>query len=134
MSCRPALLPGLARVSGPVALRRSSAARHLSIPAAVEFDSDTVTAVIAVVAGLGAGIGVPVAFTLSEQRDKQRIEAIREMNRATLKATGETLSEARAFPPSSRSRQPLAGCNLHYNLWSGNHCRSTLTLFGCAWL
>jgi hypothetical protein len=56
-----------------------------------------VTIVAACVGGLIAGIGIPVLFAQSEQRDKERIEAIRERNRAQLKATGEMLSEVRAI-------------------------------------
>lgn len=72
----------------------------------MELDSDTVTLVLAAAAGIGLGIGVPVLFAASEKRDKDRIAAIRELNRATLKATGETLSEARAGRGARPPRKP----------------------------
>jgi len=103
------------RCSPCAAPRRSSfggrrAGLGLTTPRAVEFDSDTVVAVAAAVAGGVFGIGVPVLFTMSERRDKARIEAIRERNRATLKATGETMSEARC-------RRTWAGCGEHPFPW-----------------
>ena len=55
-------------------------------------DAETVTAGLAAVAGLGAGLGIPVFFVWQERRDKERLEEIRELNRATLKATGEQMS------------------------------------------
>lgn len=60
---------------------------------AVEFDSETVTTFVAALLGVGAGIGVPIFFVMQEERDKERLEEIRELNRATLKATGEQMSE-----------------------------------------
>jgi len=45
------------------------------------------------VLGVGAGLGVPIFFVMQEERDKERLEEIRELNRATLKATGEQMSE-----------------------------------------
>lgn len=60
---------------------------------ALEMDSDTILLVVAGVAGIGAGIGIPAFFMFTETRDKERVAEIREMNRATLKATGETMSE-----------------------------------------
>ena len=47
----------------------------------------------AAVLGIGAGLGIPIFFVTQETRDKERIEEIRELNRATLKATGEQMSE-----------------------------------------
>ena len=55
-------------------------------------DAETVTAGLAAVAGLGAGLGIPIFFVWQERRDKERLEEIRELNRATLKATGEQMS------------------------------------------
>lgn len=71
--------------------RRSVATR------AIEFDSDTLTIVLAAVAGVGLGIGAPVFYAQAEKRDKERIEAIRQMNRANLKATGQLLSDVRSL-------------------------------------
>lgn len=79
-------------------VQRPQQCRRTVCPAA-ELDSETITLGLAAVAGIGAGIGVPVLFTMAEKRDKERIDEIRELNRATLKATGETLSEAR--PPET---------------------------------
>eukprot|EP00217_Crustomastix_stigmatica_P011794 CAMPEP_0183793568 /NCGR_PEP_ID=MMETSP0803_2-20130417/3298_1 /TAXON_ID=195967 /ORGANISM="Crustomastix stigmata, Strain CCMP3273" /LENGTH=120 /DNA_ID=CAMNT_0026037951 /DNA_START=24 /DNA_END=386 /DNA_ORIENTATION=- len=79
-----------------VAARRAPVAKALPAEVAqvaLELDSDTVFLGIAAVLGVGAGVGLPVLFAASENRDRQRVEEIRELNRATLKATGETLSE-----------------------------------------
>ena len=74
--------------------RAPHAGRSVSVRA-VEIDSDTVTLVLAAVAGIGLGVGVPVLFAASEKRDKERIESIRELNRANLRATGQLLSDVR---------------------------------------
>lgn len=79
----------------PRVQRQQQGRQSVRPAAAMELDSDTITLAVAAVAGIGAGIGVPILFTLAEKRDKERIEEIRELNRATLKATGETLSEVR---------------------------------------
>lgn len=98
LSARFAVAP--TKVQQQPRVARSQPCRRTVRPAAaIEMDSDTITLALAAVAGVGAGIGVPVLFTLSEKRDKERIEEIRELNRATLKATGETLSEARCQWP-----------------------------------
>ena len=85
------------RAPGSVALPRrrgdaavTSAAAEL---AQVALDEETITIIIAAVIGLGAGLGVPIFFVMQEERDKERLEEIRELNRATLKATGEQMSE-----------------------------------------
>ena len=57
------------------------------------FDGETLTTVLAAVLGIAAGLGIPIFFVTQENRDKERIEEIRELNRATLKATGEQMSE-----------------------------------------
>eukprot|EP00976_Prorocentrum_cordatum_P104668 1193988-Prorocentrum_minimum.AAC.2 len=58
-------------------------------------DGDTVGAVLAGVAGITCGLGIPIFFAKMEARDKARVEELRDMNRQNLKATGETLSEVR---------------------------------------
>jgi len=60
---------------------------------AFDLDSETITTIVAAVLGVGAGLGVPIFFVMQEERDKERLEEIRELNRATLKATGEQMSE-----------------------------------------
>ena len=90
--------PRASRARAPRA-HRPGAARAATLRArgAVEIaqtalDAETVTAGLAAVAGLGAGLGIPIFFVWQEQRDKERLEEIRELNRATLKATGEQMS------------------------------------------
>ena len=90
-------------VARPVAQRYAARqqcrrAQQVRPKAALEVDEDTITLTLAAVAGLGLGIGIPVLFSRAEKRDKERIDEIRELNRATLKATGETLSEVRLSP------------------------------------
>mmetsp|Transcript_15178 Transcript_15178/g.36753 ORF Transcript_15178/g.36753 Transcript_15178/m.36753 type:complete len:149 (-) Transcript_15178:1122-1568(-) len=70
---------------------RASATEVMQV--ALELDSETITTIIAAVAGIGAGLGVPLFFVWQEDRDQARLEEIRELNRATLKATGEQMSE-----------------------------------------
>jgi len=92
----------VARASAPRAHRaRARADRAATLRArgaveiaqtALEMDSETITAGLAAVAGLGAGLGIPIFFVWQEKRDKERLEEIRELNRATLKATGEQMS------------------------------------------
>jgi hypothetical protein len=90
--------PRVARARAPRAHRPGAArAATLRVRGAVEIaqtalDAETVTAGLAAVAGLGAGLGIPIFFVWQERRDKERLEEIRELNRATLKATGEQMS------------------------------------------
>lgn len=62
--------------------------------AQVALSEETITIIVAAVVGLGAGLGIPIFFVMQEERDKERLEEIRELNRATLKATGEQMSES----------------------------------------
>ena len=57
------------------------------------FDAETVVAVLAACMGVAAGLAIPIFFANQEKRDKERLEEIRELNRATLRATGEQMSE-----------------------------------------
>ena len=66
---------------------------HAEIAQLAGFDGETLTTVLAAVLGIAAGLGIPIFFVTQENRDKERIEEIRELNRATLKATGEQMSE-----------------------------------------
>ena len=65
MLCQHALL-----APRPAAARRPSVSARRVATRAVELDGDTVTAAAAIVAGLAFGIGIPVLFAKSEQRDK----------------------------------------------------------------
>ena len=76
---------------GARAPRRDASAREIA-SLALELDADTITAIGAGVLGVGAGLGIPIFFVWQEKRDKERLEEIRELNRATLKATGEQMS------------------------------------------
>ncbi|CAD7703243.1 unnamed protein product, partial [Ostreobium quekettii] len=78
-------------------LRRPGAAgapRRIPRPLdAVEFTADTAVGVGVAVLGLVAGLGIPIFLVKREQRDEQRIEAIRELNRDAIATTGEPLSK-----------------------------------------
>lgn len=56
------------------------------------FDVETVTMVFAAILGIGAGLGVPFFLVKQEERDKENLQRIRELNRATLKITGEQMN------------------------------------------
>merc|ERR1712060_623146 len=56
-----------------------------------DFDFDSLFTFLAVVSA--TGIAIPTFFQRIEDKDKNRIEEIRDLNRSTLKATGETLTE-----------------------------------------
>ena len=64
---------------------------NLAYELALEWE--TIVAGSAAIMGIGAGLAIPIFFVNQEKRDKERIEEIRELNRATLKATGEQMSE-----------------------------------------
>ena len=93
----PKCLPSAARAPASLFAAAPAPARRCVATRAVEFDSDTLTIVLAAVAGVGLGIGAPVFYAQTEKRDKERIESIRQMNRANLKTTGQLMSEARAL-------------------------------------
>ena len=83
------------RVASSAPRARASSARAIAsdiAQVALELDADTLTAIGAGVLGVGAGLGIPIFFVWQEKRDKERLEEIRELNRATLKATGEQMS------------------------------------------
>ena len=79
------------RFAGAGASARANAAQVVA-QTAIDLNEETVTAIGAAVLGLGAGLGIPIFFVWQERRDKERLEEIRELNRATLKATGEQMS------------------------------------------
>ena len=93
----PKCLPSAARAPASLFAAAPAPARRCVATRAVEFDSDTLTIVLAAVAGVGLGIGAPVFYAQTEKRDKERIESIRQMNRANLKTTGQLMSEVRAL-------------------------------------
>ena len=83
------------RATATARARRTTASRALTrdlAQVALELDGETLTAAAAAVLGLGAGLGIPIFFVQQEKRDKERLEEIRELNRATLKATGEQMT------------------------------------------
>lgn len=49
--------------------------------------------VLCAVAGVAVGLGVPIFYTSLEKRDNERLEELRQLNRETLKTSGETLSD-----------------------------------------
>jgi hypothetical protein len=113
----------------PRAAPAAAAPRRGPHPArAVELDSDTITIVVAAVAGVGFGIGLPVLFSQAERRDKERIEEIRELNRATLKATGETLSEVRPLRLRLRNARGVPRCCCYPARRQTSH-----TVGACVW-
>ena len=42
---------------------------------ALELNSETITIVLSAIAGIGAGLGIPIFFVMQEKRDKERLEA-----------------------------------------------------------
>lgn len=56
-------------------------------------DPDVQIGVLGGVLGLGLGIGAPIFYSLRDDRDEERLEELRALNRATFKETGEYLSE-----------------------------------------
>lgn len=63
---------------------------------AIEFDfsdPDTQVSVAGIVLGLVFGLGAPAWYINRLDRDEERLEEIRALNRATFKETGEYLSE-----------------------------------------
>lgn len=83
----------------PSALRSSPAGarRPLQAPCrAIELDfsdPDTQLSVAGVVLGLLMGIGAPVWYVNRTERDEERLEELRAMNRATYQETGEYMSD-----------------------------------------
>lgn len=56
-------------------------------------DPNTLLAAGGAALGLLAGLAIPIFLVAREQRDEERIEAIRELNRQTKEATGEPLTQ-----------------------------------------
>jgi hypothetical protein len=98
------------RVSGPsvrsAAFRSSAAARPALRPVArprlagpcraieLDFsDPDTQLSIAGVVLGLLLGIGAPVWYVKRTERDEERLEELRALNRATFQETGEYMTD-----------------------------------------
>lgn len=81
--------------SSGMALLRSK--RPLQAPCrAIELDfsdPDTQLSVAGVVLGLVMGIGAPVWYVKRTERDEERLEELRAINRATFQETGEYLTD-----------------------------------------
>jgi hypothetical protein len=96
----PALAPASARRAAaaarrPAALPDLLAAAH-PVLAALDLDwsdPDTQIGGFAAVVGVGLGLGVPIFYISRTERDEERLEELRELNRATKAATGEYLSD-----------------------------------------
>lgn len=58
-------------------------------------DPDTLIGVAGGVLGLVVGIGAPLFYISRDEKDEQRLEELRELNRQTFKETGEYLTEVR---------------------------------------
>lgn len=58
-------------------------------------DPDVQIGVLGGVLGLGLGVGAPLFYSLRDDRDEERLEELRALNRATFKETGEYLTEVR---------------------------------------
>lgn len=58
-------------------------------------DPDVQIGVLGGVLGLGLGIGAPLFYSMRDDRDEERLEELRALNRATFKETGEYLTEVR---------------------------------------
>jgi hypothetical protein len=67
-----------------------------SLPmAAIEIDfsdSDTQLGILGAVLGLGLGIGAPVFYSMRDDIDEERLEELRQLNRAVKEETGEYLT------------------------------------------
>lgn len=79
--------------------------------AAVEVDwsdPDVQIGALGAVLGVGLGIGVPIFYVSRDERDEERLEELRALNRATKEATGEYMSDeeiAEIRPPRWTDRR-----------------------------
>ncbi len=69
-------------------------------------DPDTQIAVAGCVLGLVAGLGAPIWYINRAEKDEERLEELRALNRATFNQTGEYMSEVRPWPLESECTRP----------------------------
>lgn len=76
-------------------VQTASLLSHLTIAALdIDFsDPDTQVGVLGAVLGLTLGIGAPIFYSLRDDRDEERLEELRALNRAVKEETGEYMSE-----------------------------------------
>lgn len=95
LGARPAVQRAGAFSSSPVRPARRQQ-RLLAPCRAIELDfsdPDTQLSVAGVVLGLLLGIGAPVWYVQRTERDEERLEELRAINRATFEETGEYMSD-----------------------------------------
>ena len=71
-------------------------------------DPDVQIGALGAVLGIGLGIGVPIFYVSRDERDEERLEELRALNRATKEATGEYMSDeeiAEIRPPRWTDRR-----------------------------
>ncbi len=67
-------------------------------------DPDTQLSIAGVVLGLVLGIGAPAWYINRTERDEERLEELRALNRAQYQETGEYMTDVSAFPARNRTR------------------------------
>jgi hypothetical protein len=98
-------------------VQRVSSRRPLSAPVrAIELDfsdPDTQLSVAGCVLGLVLGLGAPAFYISRTERDEERLEELRALNRATFQETGEYMSEVRQrrLKAASQRPTPAGGAN-----------------------
>lgn len=83
-------------ISHPFVRRQGDRASRVAPRAGLEIDwsdPDTLIGIAGGVLGLVVGIGAPLFYISRDEKDEQRLEELRELNRQTFKETGEYLSE-----------------------------------------